>query len=260
MTTPLLNRVKQIGYKNPKQLWNLVCLLYPITYVILVPVSLYSTKYSKQISEIWFVKFLENYIVRNYMILWFSILYFINLLQFHNLQISISLKDQSTIKNFKIYVINVIWLIILLEWFFGSPIFERISIALGAFCSKTEFYTEYKCLKENGKWINLFDSSSHYTMLISNSLLIWNLIIPFISTKLLKYKSNDLEEAAGFQQEINDNDDSYNIKKYIVYLSILFIVLWYISFVITSLFFHTILEKLVGLVCGMTIPLLIQFI
>ncbi|KAI5954525.1 hypothetical protein KGF54_002300 [Candida jiufengensis] len=259
MSTILLDKVKQLNYTDVVILWRLGFSLYPITYIISIPLTYFLQRYSGKISEIWSVKFLENYIVRNYIILWFTILYFGNLLNFQNSQVSISFHDPKTVKSIKIYFLNIIWLTILLEWFFGSPIFERVSIALGAYCTKSEFNKEYKCEQNGGKWINLFDSSSHYTMLISNSLLIWYLVIPYISRHMFKNIKLDLEQA-GLQQEPTIEEQPEKLKTILVYLSLLFIVLWYISFCITSLFFHTITEKLVGLFCGLFVPIMIQFI
>lgn len=157
--------------------WSSVCLLYPIVYVISIPFTLAFKRYNLYIGKLWFVQFLEQYIVRKYMFHWFSVIYVANLIKIENGHASIPLKEPWTVSAIKIYFYNMIWLTLLLEWCFGSPIFERVSVATGAYCTIPYIYREYKCDKAGGTWVNAFDSSSHYTMLISNSLLVWRLIL-----------------------------------------------------------------------------------
>ncbi|CCG23214.1 hypothetical protein CORT_0D03740 [Candida orthopsilosis Co 90-125] len=253
--------------------WTTVLSLYPIVYVISIPLALAFKRYNSYIGELWFVQFLELYIVRKYMFHWFSVIYVANLVEYENGRVSFPLKDPWTVDAIKVYLCNLIWLTILLEWCFGSPIFERISVATGAYCTVPEIYREYQCEKSGGSWVNAFDSSSHYTMLISNSLLTWRLILPHITSVLPSYISRasvivegDIE-AGSAQSSISIEDVTSRIgtsssifKKVAVLISLLFLTLWFISFCVTSVFYHTIPEKLVGLTCGMTIPLFSSYI
>ncbi|KAI5958787.1 hypothetical protein KGF57_002221 [Candida theae] len=258
---------------NPQLAWASVCSIYPIAYVVSIPLTLAFKRYNSYIGELWFVQFLERYIVRKYMFYWFSVIYAANLIQVENGRISLPIKDLWVIGAMKVYLCNLLWLTILLEWFFGSPIFERISVATGAHCTTPDIYREYQCEKAGGTWINAFDSSSHYTMLISNSLLIWRLILPYVGTVLSKtglgtemVVENDLESGPS-QSSVGIDEGGSRLKagssftkKAVLLISLLFITLWFISFCITSVFYHTIPEKLVGLICGMTVPLLLKSI
>ncbi|KAG5420558.1 hypothetical protein I9W82_002439 [Candida metapsilosis] len=247
--------------------WTAVCSLYPIVYVVSIPLTLAFKRYNSYIGELWFVQFLEHYIVRTYIYYWFTLLYVANLIVVEVRRVSLPIKDPWTINSIKIYFCNLIWLALLLEWCFGSPIFERISVATGAHCTIPDIYREYQCEKAGGSWINAFDSSSHYTLLISNSLLIWRLVLPYIGAVLPQYVlrrrslvENDLEAGPGDRNENSTLAEDSIVKKVVVLVSLLFVFLWFISFCITSVFYHTIPEKLVGLICGMTVPVLSRFI
>lgn len=251
--------------------WSSVCLLYPIVYVISIPFTLAFKRYNLYIGKLWFVQFLEQYIVRKYMFHWFSVIYVANLIKIENGHASIPLKEPWTVSAIKIYFYNMIWLTLLLEWCFGSPIFERVSVATGAYCTIPYIYREYKCDKAGGTWVNAFDSSSHYTMLISNSLLVWRLILPYVGISQNMSRSTTIVEddleAGCVQGPINNEDYSsrsgrgYAIyKKAVLLISFLFLTLWFILFCITSVFYHTIVEKFVGMICAMTIPLLLQYV
>ncbi|CAK9436902.1 uncharacterized protein LODBEIA_P14240 [Lodderomyces beijingensis] len=260
------------GYSSQAtNLWLLACLLYIWIFLVSVPLSLFLTQYSSSIAQLWFVKFLEKYVVRGWIIIWFTLLYIVNLAT-DNRKLSFDIKNPKTLRCVKIYIANFVWLTILLEWCLGPPLFERVSVWSGAHCTVPQVSGEYACQRAGGNWINPFDSSSHYTMLLSCSLLVWDLVIPYLPSyaiyrkfgTMLETRENSAAAAAAAVEpdlemngwaETNDSKIS-DYKKIVVLVSLIFISLWLISYCTTSLFFHTIPEKLVGLICGLFIPLL----
>lgn len=245
--------------------YNISLLIYPTVYIGSIPLTLLLKQYNKYIGQVFLVRFLEQYLVSNNGYLWFTTLYW--------LLVAFSAYLPDTNKDIlifytKIYLINTIWIVILLEWFFGSPIFERISVIAGATCSIRGIYREYACERSGGVWTDPFDSSSHYTYLISSSLLIWLLLLNHV-TWISGYFPNhviDLENSNRYTVPYSNTtgdtkmDLNRTLRTIIEVIAVLILVMWFILFTITSVFFHTIPEKFVGLLCGLFVPIVLKYI
>ncbi|KAL6451040.1 YFT2 Acyl-coenzyme A diphosphatase YFT2 [Candida maltosa Xu316] len=243
--------------------YKTIYLVYPIVYLGSIPLTLLLKQYNDYISQVFLVKFIESYIVSNHGYFWFTALYWILVIT----TVYFPNRNKELLTRYtKIYLINTTWIILLLEWFFGSPIFERISVFAGATCSVPGIYREYECRDKGGEWNDPFDSSSHYTFLISSSLLIWYLLFNHVSwvKEYLPRKYIDLESGYQFNNQddgTNRGSQIYRTTKLVIDFAALFMLLvWFISFVTTSIFFHTIPEKFVGLICGLFIPTLLDYI
>lgn len=131
---------------------------------------------------------------------------------------------------YKLYLAKFISLSILSTflhiWWFGTSIFERINISTGGHCDNI-LLSMTQCAKENLLWTNGFDASGHFFVLS----------IYIIVTLQEIYKLNDTS-------------------KNLLIASTVCVALWYFEFTITALFFHTTLEKIVGLSLGYLVPLL----
>ncbi|RLV94537.1 hypothetical protein JA1_001743 [Spathaspora sp. JA1] len=240
-------------------LWSYVFWLYPIVFVCSIPLTLLLKQYNSIIAPWLFVRFLEQFIVRNLGYTWLTLLFWSNLLLYRNSTGGID--KRVWIRYGKVYLINTIVIVLLMEWFFGSPIFERISVMSGAHCTIDGIYREYACENVGGEWIGGFDSSSHYLFLISSSLLIWYELINHLKFPV-NYLSFDIER--GFpndrQSVITTTTAQSKIRSGIIIASLVFISLWFCSYLITSIFFHTIPEKIVGLFCGLIVPSLLPLL
>lgn len=245
--------------------YNISLLLYPTVYLGSIPLTLLLKQYNQYIGQIFFVRFLEQYLVSNNGYLWFTTLYW--LLVVFTAYLPNRNRD-FLIFYTKIYLINTIWIVVLLEWFFGSPIFERISVIAGATCSIRGIYREYACKQSGGVWTDPFDSSSHYTYLISSSLLIWHLFlnhVTWISGYFPKHVidlENSTHYAAPNSITVNDVKMDLNriFRTIIEVIAVFILIMWFILYTITSVFFHTIPEKFVGLLCGLFVPIVLKYI
>lgn len=291
-----MNHANTSFYERAR-LYLVACSFYPVIFFISIPFSQILVQYGPIIARQWFVMFLEKYIVRGWIFVWFTLLYFANIGNFNGSLSKVNVFDPIVLKSIKIYIVSMIWIVFLLEWFFGSPIFERISVWKGAHCTDSRFAREYACENGDGEWTSPFDPSSHYTILISSSLLIRRLVLPLFPELLLeaKYRNQKnktlqqlgtLEEGFGEDTRVGigagnnldsearvvDGDLEDNVtgtvpssriftsktlnvyQKIVTNVSFLFLLLWLILFCITSFFFHTIPEKVLGLICGMLVP------
>ncbi|KAK6887634.1 Acyl-coenzyme A diphosphatase YFT2 [Candida tropicalis] len=243
--------------------YNFAYLVYPVVYVCSIPLTLLLKRYNGTIAHTFPVNFIESYIVSNHGYMWFTGLYWILAITLGYLPT----KDTVILTRYtKIYLINTLWILILLEWFFGSPIFERISVFAGATCSVPGIFREYECKDNGGEWNDPFDSSSHYTFLISSSLLVWYLIVTHVSwvTDYLSSHVPDLEVGISYspvEETQSKVSSAYKTVRTIVEIvAVVLLGIWFISYLTTSIFFHTIPEKLVGLICGLVVPTLIEYI
>lgn len=248
-------------------IWRIVYWIYPLTFITSIPLTLLFKRHHVQISQLFFVRFLEKFIVRKVGYVWFTLIFWIQILPYYTTKTL----DRKVVINFtRIYAANTIVIILLLDWFFGSPIFERISVASGAYCTNESFNREYPCEAAGGEWINPFDSSSHYTFLISSSLLVWYLLVKYLAFPHRLWTETlppvieiDLENT---YPRISHSSTGENaiidspLRLGIIGIVLMFIFFWYCLFLITSIFFHTIPEKIVGLFCGMFVPTIIPFI
>lgn len=244
--------------------YNFAYLVYPIVYVCSIPLTLLLKRYSDIIARTFPVNFIELYIVSNHGYLWFSGVYWCLAITLGY----IPTKDTLILTRYtKIYLINTLWILILLEWFFGSPIFERISVFAGATCSVPGIFREYECENNGGEWNDPFDSSSHYTFLISSSLLVWYLVVNHVSwvTDYMCNYVQDLEVGVAYSPIQNNSQPQISsqfkaVRVVVEVVALIFISIWFILYLTTSIFFHTIPEKFVGLLCGLFVPTLIEYI
>jgi hypothetical protein len=118
-------------------------------------------------------------------------------------------------------------------WFFGPLIFDRIDILAGGHCS-LEYYTVYQCEWHQGTWYYGFDSSGHYFILLIFILTITNELIQERDRRHERIKLSLLTVLSGFT-----------------------VLVWYTMFLVTSIFFHTFKEKVVGLTAAYIIPVFV---
>lgn len=178
------------------------------------------------------------------------------------------------------YIISTVWWILFTQWCFGLPIMDRIFLYTGGKCITAEekniikhlpFFTRNEeenifestligsgdCRRLKGQWIGGHDPSGHAFLLIHSSLYLFFEIIPFwyswkvtvdnFNKIVCEVKSNDIttidkiKKIAGF---IISNP-------WIIVSSL--ISLWWFMLLMTNIYFHSILEKFVGLLFGYVI-------
>lgn len=123
--------------------------------------------------------------------------------------------------------------------FISFLLVELVNKATGGHCEgPPEHVSMNQCLANaNQVWVDGFDISSHYYFLLS-------LLVMLLNNAFLYYtRPSDIEE-----QHETPPDVIQKARKAVAYLSGFFLVIWYFEFVITSIFFHTIVEKFFGLI------------
>lgn len=172
--------------------------------------------------------------------------------------------ESSSLQNLKIYSPTVIsfrqlikyvslfaWIIILKVWFFGNCIFDRIRKITGDHCEfdkDSSFYGTRPnfetCMKQGGEWANNLRLSGHMLVIGSFAYMLYYECLNFYKI----YKFNN----------INQRNQSFAITNrfasLLLTLSLSLICIWILLFIITSIFFHTVFEKIVGLSCAIVIP------
>ncbi|CAI5759587.1 unnamed protein product [Candida verbasci] len=155
------------------------------------------------------------------------------------------------------YIILTIWWIFFTQWCFGLPLMDKIFILTGGKCViekepihssfiksiEDEIWTSttvtsYHCKKLKGNWHGGHDPSGHVFLLIHSSLYLfletfenWRDTIEIIRIRSFKEFSRALWELPQL-------------------LIIALISLWWFMLLMTNTYFHSILEKLVGLIFG----------
>lgn len=124
------------------------------------------------------------------------------------------------------YALNTAIGVVFHVWCFGPLIVERLNVASGGHCligSEIMSISMHKCRSDpNAIWVDGFDLSGHYY---------------FITTLCMLLVHNCIGDAP-----------ADNVHKAASALCAVLVAVWVFEFWITSLFFHTILERLTGLV------------
>ncbi|SCU84837.1 LAMI_0C09076g1_1 [Lachancea mirantina] len=113
---------------------------------------------------------------------------------------------------------------------------DAIFIFTGGSCSTSNTFSAEKCRRQGGDWTGGFDISGHFCFLTNISLILWM-------------------EISSFQKYVNDLGLHVPfVWKSIPYLVTSVLVLWTGMLCVTSVFYHTLGEKLLGLILGYTCP------
>ncbi|KAK9461293.1 inositol phospholipid synthesis and fat-storage-inducing TM-domain-containing protein, partial [Lipomyces oligophaga] len=127
------------------------------------------------------------------------------------------------------------WWYLFTQWFFGAPLMDRIFISTGGVCVITEpgfaphshesikdIWTSKGCRHNNGDWSGGHDVSGHSFILTLSSLFLWYELLPV------------LMDQTALMRQLNTK----------IVLSLL--ALWWWMLLMTSIYFHTFLEKVTG--------------
>ncbi|VEU23690.1 DEKNAAC105070 [Brettanomyces naardenensis] len=146
-------------------------------------------------------------------------------------------------------VIIYTWLSSLIVWFFGDSIFGRILKFTGGKCSNGDPKLGYHhCLAQDGnQWVGGVKLSGH-------SLILTCFTVSILFEQLTLFKL----------YRINDSNDLHlrrcgkELHAGIQALAFILVIVWAFMFLITAIFYHTTLEKVVGVACGLFIPYLLN--
>lgn len=144
---------------------------------------------------------------------------------------------QSLLKQFLLrYTLATLWWISFSQWLFGLPIMDRVFVLTGGSCEgvpngdgSAATLTSADCKTQGGRWVGGYDPSGHCFLLVHSSLLLWFEILPTL-------KSND-----------------YSVSPIPGVIKGVFALLglWWWMLLMTSVYFHSFVEKLAGLIWGL---------
>lgn len=128
----------------------------------------------------------------------------------------------------KWYAVATIWVILVTRWFVGPSLFERLDILAGGWCRGlgSAGSVPSKC----ADWVSKFDASGHYFLILT--------------------MSTNLEGPGARQSAAGTLMARKWAQTAVSTVVIVLLAIWYVEFVVTSLFFHTVAERTVGLVFG----------
>ncbi|KAK9452962.1 inositol phospholipid synthesis and fat-storage-inducing TM-domain-containing protein [Dipodascopsis uninucleata] len=137
------------------------------------------------------------------------------------------------------YIAATAWWFLFTQWFAGPPIMDRIFISTGGICvvgdeKKLEdiyggvhdISSSIGCRHARGEWTGGHDVSGHAFLLTHSSLFLWFEILPV------------LLEGGIFLRHVNTK----------IVFGLL--AMWWWMLLMTSIYFHTFLEKITGWICG----------
>lgn len=259
------------------RIWHVCAALYPSIYVISIPWYIFLHRFLDLISASLLIRFLNNYLVVKYGYLLFTIAYLSQVGVFKNNEVCVN--QVTLIKILKRYSVYTIFTVIILAWFFGPLIYERINYLTGGYCdkgpAKVDYSDQYKCSRIAGaNWVNGFDASGHVYILLTMCLLLWDAFLENINLRHFSHLfrgytyfigsgvQDDLDEASNLELGCKEytirTKYSSVIRLACLTLAIFLIVIWSVMYIVTCLFFHTLAEKLVLLIVGIAISLLID--
>lgn len=238
-------------------------LLFPATFALLAPILVLLQPLRPWIHRSYIIAHL-NVVLVEHGYFWFTVVYLGHLTHYTNKNWRVPYDKVGRV--LFVYLVNTMFCILATIWCFGPLIFERIDVAAGGHCERISGamvnFGRGRCEMETDTvWIKGFDISGHFYLLVSVSLLVLQLLISDGSlgvwTQRLDVDLEQGEEAAGVPNGENTEAPAIIAKAdwWLLHVAVTLVGCWYAEFVITCLFFHTMLEKLCGLVAAMVVPL-----
>ncbi|CCJ29022.1 unnamed protein product [Pneumocystis jirovecii] len=134
------------------------------------------------------------------------------------------------------WLLVTLWWFFITQWFFGSSIMDRIFIWTGGSCKfydlklskiyENSVHSSMKCKLAGGKWTGGYDFSGHAFLLTHASLFLWSELL----------------------LALNFNPKCAKQSQTIIIIILLF--LWWYMLLMTACYFHTLMEKITGLIIG----------
>lgn len=178
------------------------------------------------------------------------------------------------------YVISTLWWVLFTQWCFGLPIMDRIFLYTGGKCITAEekrlakylpFFIKNAeenifestlvgsgvCRRLKGQWIGGHDPSGHAFLLIHSSLYLFFEIVPFwygwkVTLDNFKKITSEVKDANISTIDKLNKIGVFTLSNPWIIVTGL-ISLWWFMLLMTNIYFHSILEKFVGLLFGYVI-------
>lgn len=131
------------------------------------------------------------------------------------------------------YIIHSLWWLLFTQWFLGIPIMDRFFVATGGKCEYAKenaspitgkTISSASCRRSGGSWIGGYDPSGHCFLLVLSTMFLVYETVPHIKRRPYKLSAKIALGTAA---------------------------LWTWMYFMTSLYFHTFWEKLMGVIFGL---------
>lgn len=127
--------------------------------------------------------------------------------------------------------------VILIQWFFGGSLFDRLNSATGGHCTLRGDYYYRACIIAGGTYVNGFKASGHSlitTVFGTSAAFEIHRLNVFVSTTRVSRKISV-------------------VAQFITCVTVMVCAAWLLLFSITCLFYHTFVERLTGTVLGVCV-------
>lgn len=115
-------------------------------------------------------------------------------------------------------------------------VIDHVFVWTGGACSVSDTASAEQCRRDGGKWEGGFDISGHFCFLTNISMILWM-------------------EIYSFQHFTNTNEIQPSRKWIsVIYLNIFVLITWAFVLSVTAIFYHTLMEKVIGVTMGYICP------
>lgn len=253
-------------------IWYIIVASYVIIYVVSIPWYIFLHQFKDKVSENSVIAFLNQNLIVRFGYFLFTAAYFSVAITYRHSELKIC--RSNLLKALRYYSIYTLCTIILLGWFFGPLIYERVNVKTGGYCDVGKLESgiagQLQCMRIPGaKWMDGFDISGHIYILLTMCLLLWE---RFLENLGLRHFSQNFEGYTSLRAYFSKFDGEPSIpadeQEYVIqtgysnairlvslFLTISLLIIWSMMYIVTCVFFHTLTEKLVLLIIGIAISL-----
>jgi hypothetical protein len=141
---------------------------------------------------------------------------------------------------------SIVWTLANVYWFVLTRTFVFIAERFGD-CSQATYRSLKECRISGGRW-NGFDISGHCFLIVFASVLILEELLEITNFFTIRVE----KPSSSRNRKCSTQSDSCNMKWIsLCWWSCLVLVVWYILLVQTSLYYHTMAEKIIGTIFGL---------
>ncbi|KAM3160231.1 YFT2-like protein [Lachancea thermotolerans] len=121
-------------------------------------------------------------------------------------------------------------------------VIDCVFVWTGGSCSSSATKSAERCRKEGGKWENGFDISGHFCFLTNVSLILWL-------------------ELSSIQKYLNSDERTPSkLWRVLLFSNVSVLTIWAFVLSVTAIYYHTTLEKILGLLMGYICPLIMYWL
>lgn len=182
------------------------------------------------------------------------------------------------------YVVATVWWILFTQWCFGHPIMDKVFLLTGGKCSnidesrlarfsinasttliqlidgnyESRQISSASCRRLKGTWEGGHDPSGHVFLLVHSSLYLFHEIKPFWPGWTKFFKNIQISVRASSK---NTTERLLDVLKTSPQVAVVLLLsLWWFMLLMTNMYFHSLAEKLVGLIFGYVAVIAVYYV